>query len=501
MTAEATKKAEARNAAKATKTVAGDGDRASGANVRRGGRNFMIAFYAALRAIKLYPLEHSAVQKTLAELAHVAEELRAEEGELEFRVSGEFIFINATRLRLDLSNYATFGHILTLCKLAGIGAIHVGTDGAARDWTLLLSLMGGETQSGPADRFKEIQSRLKDAKIETFQLDAPTETATDREFNEEAKAAANRTYSQSVAVTKDVINSVRIGKTPNIRKIKRVVQGIVDQVLNEETSLIGLTTIRDYDEYTFTHSVNVCIFSIALGRRLGMTKLQLYELGLAALMHDIGKSRVPIDLLQKTGELTDEEWKWMAAHPWLGVLVLFQFRRQQEELSYRAMTVCQEHHMKVDLTGYPKSIRPRQVSLLSKIVSIADGYDAATSRRVYRTEVIAPSAVLEEMRDNPRRGLDQVLVKAFINLLGIYPVGTLVVLDTFELAVVSAANPNPEALSRPIVKIISDAQGNTISPPMQVDLAVPEAGGQYARTIIKTADPDRYGITPGDYLI
>jgi HD-GYP domain-containing protein (c-di-GMP phosphodiesterase class II) len=469
--------------------------------MRRGGRNFMIAFYAALRAIKLYPLEHTAVQKTLAELSQVAEELRAEEGELEFRVSGEFIFLNATRLRLDLSNYATFGHILTLCKLAGIGAIHVGTNGTAKDWTLLLSLLGGETKTAPTERFKEILSRLKDAKIETFQLDPPTETASDRELNEETKAAANRTYSQSVAVTKDVINSVRIGKTPNIRKIKRVVQGIVDQVLNEETSLIGLTTIRDYDEYTFTHSVNVCIFSIALGRRLGMTKIQLYELGLAALMHDIGKSRVPIDLLQKTGELTDEEWKWMAAHPWLGVLVLFQFRRQQEELSYRAMTVCQEHHMKIDLTGYPKANRPRQVSLLSKIVAIADGYDAATSRRVYRTEVITPSAVLEEMRDNPRRGLDQVLVKAFINLLGIYPVGTLVVLDTFELAVVSAANPNPEALSRPIVKIISDAQGNTISPPLQVDLAVPETGGQYARTIIKTADPDRYGITPGDYLI
>ena len=487
--------------APATKTVRSDVDKQAGANMRRGGRNFMIAFYAALRAIKLYPLEHSAVQKTLSDLATVAEDLRAEEGDLEFRISGEFIFLNETRLRLDLSNYATFGHILTLCKLAGIGAIHVGNKGTSRDWSLLLSLLGAETKASPQERYAEIVARLKEAKIETFQLDAPAETASDKEFNEEAKAAANRTYSQSVAVTKDVINSVRIGKTPNIRKIKRVVQGIVDQVLNEETSLIGLTAIRDYDEYTFTHSVNVCIFSIALGRRLGMTKLQLYELGLAALMHDIGKSRVPLDLLQKTGELTDEEWKWMAAHPWLGVLVLFQFRRQQEELSYRAMTVCQEHHMKIDLTGYPKSIRPRQVSLLSKIVSIADGYDAATSRRVYKTEALAPSAVLEEMRDNPRRGLDQVLVKAFINLLGIYPVGTLVVLDTFELAVVSAANPNPDALSRPIVKIISDAQGNTISPPLQVDLAVPEAGGQYARTIIKTADPDRYGITPGDYLI
>ncbi|MFN2635973.1 MAG: HD-GYP domain-containing protein [Gemmatimonadaceae bacterium] len=483
------------------RSTSSDGERQSGANTRRGGRNFMVSFYAALRAIKLYPLEHSAVQKTVAELAQVAEELRGEEGELEFRISGEFIFINSTRLRLDLSNYATFGHILTLSKAAGVGAIHVGARGTPKDWSFLLTLLGGETKNSPAERFNEITDRLKQAGVELFQLDPPAETANDREFNEEAKAAANRTYSQSVAVTKDVINSVRIGKTPNIRKIKRVVQGIVDQVLNEETSLIGLTAIRDYDEYTFTHSVNVCIFSIALGRRLGMTKLQLYELGLAALMHDIGKSRVPLDLLQKTGALTDEEWKWMAAHPWLGVLVLFQFRRQQDELSYRAMTVCHEHHMKIDLTGYPKTVRPRQVSVLSKIVTIADSYDAATSRRVYKTEALAPSAVLEEMRDNPRRGLDPVLVKAFINLLGIYPVGTLVVLDTFELAIVSAANPNPEALSRPIVKIISDAKGNAIRPAITVDLAVPEAGGQLTRTIIKTADPDRYGITVGDYLI
>src|SRR5258706_7219199 len=104
--------------------------------MRRGGRNFMIAFYAALRAIKLYPLEHTAVQKTLVELSQLAEELRAEEGELEFRRSGGFSFLNATRLRLDLSNYATFGHILTLCQLAGIGAIHVVTNGTTRDWTL-----------------------------------------------------------------------------------------------------------------------------------------------------------------------------------------------------------------------------------------------------------------------------------------------------------------------------------------------------------------------------
>jgi len=480
-------------------------DRAPGdagaASVRRAGRNFIVAFYAALRAMKLYPLEHTAVQKTLAELCQTTNELRQSEGELELRISGEFIFINETRLRLDLSNYASFGHLLTLCKAAGIGAITVSGDATPRDWTVFISRLDSQLKESPDERFAGISAGLADAGITLFELEPPIESESDRKFAEETKAAANRTYSQSVAVTKDVINSVRMGKTPSMRKIKRVVQGIVDQILNEETSLIGLTAIRDYDEYTFTHSVNVCIFAVALGRRLGMTKLQLYELGLAALMHDIGKSRVPVDLLQKTGDLSEEEWRWVASHPWLGVLALFQFRRQQEQLSYRSMTVAYEHHMKQDLTGYPKSIRPRNLSMTSKIVAVADGYDAATSRRAYQTVPYPPPAVLQEMRDNPKRGMDPVVVKAFINLLGIYPVGTLVVLDTFELAVVYAANPNPEALSRPIVKIISDATGIILDPPLMVDLATPDAGGEYPRTIIKTADPERYGLNISDYLV
>ena len=473
---------------------------ANSANVRRAGRNFIVAFYAALRAMKLYPIEHSAVQKTLGELSQITNELREQEGELDLRISGEFIFINETRLRLDLSNYASFGHLLTLCKAAGIGAITIAGQTAPRDWTVFISRLDTQAKQSPDERFDKISEGLAEAGVTVFELERPIENESDRQFAEQTKAAANRTYSQSVAVTKDVINSVRMGKTPSMRKIKRVVQGIVDQILNEETSLIGLTAIRDYDEYTFTHSVNVCIFAVALGRRLGMTKLQLYELGLAGLMHDIGKSRVPVDLLQKTGDLSEDEWRWVASHPWLGVLALFQFRRQQEQLSYRSMTVAYEHHMKQDLTGYPRTIRPRNLSMTSKIVAVADGYDAATSRRAYQTVPYPPPAVLQEMRDNPKRGMDPVVVKAFINLLGIYPVGTLVVLDTFELAVVYAANPNPEALSRPIVRIVCDANGLMMNPPLTVDLAVPDAGGEYPRTIIKTAEADRYGLNINDYL-
>jgi HD-GYP domain-containing protein (c-di-GMP phosphodiesterase class II) len=198
--------------------------------------------------------------------------------------------------------------------------------------------------------------------------------------------------------------------------------------------------------------------------------------------------------------LTEAEWRLIAAHPWMGALALFQLRGQQE-LPYRAMVVAHEHHMKIDMTGYPRPIRPRTMSMFSKIVAVADGFDAATSRRSYQTTPMNPAQVMLEMRDNPRRGMDPVIVKAFINLTGIYPVGTLVVLDTFELGIVHAVNPIPEMLSRPIVRVISDAQGNLLHPGTLIDLAEQREDGQYLRTIIKTENPERYGIRVGDYFL
>jgi HD-GYP domain-containing protein (c-di-GMP phosphodiesterase class II) len=472
-------------------------DASNDAHVRRAGRQLIFNAYGALRAVKLYPVENAAVQKALADLAHQTKELRASEGELELRISGEFIFVNQTRLRLDLDNFASFSHLLSLFRAAGIGSVSIESQITPKDWLIFLSLLQSPGSDDPAERLADLTEKLQHAGVVAFHLAAP---AGGEENREKAKERAKRTYVQSVAATRDLMSSVRMGNSPSVKKVKRVVQDIVDQILTEESSLIGLTTIRDYDEYTFTHSVNVCIFSVALGKRLGLTKLQLFDLGMAALFHDIGKYRVPEAVLNKVGALTDEEWRLIASHPWLGVLALFQVRGAQE-LPYRSMIVAHEHHMKRDLTGYPRAIRDRQVNMFSKIVAIADGFDAATSRRVYQTVPITPAQVMLEMRDNPRRGMDPVLVKAFINMTGIYPVGTLVVLDTFELGIVHAVNPLQEMLSRPVVRIVSDQQGNVIYPGALADLADRSADGAFLRTIIKTENPDRYGIRIGDYFV
>ena len=469
--------------------------------LRHAGREFLVVLYTAFRSLKLYPIENAQVQKALDDLAATTKHLLDVEKELELRLQGEFLFVNSTRLRLDLDNYASFSHILGVLRQCGIGAVRMdeGVDRKQLQIFVSLLLSYAAKEANPNKVF-ELGQKLTDGGVSFISVEPPLETDEDVEEEERQKEAAKRTYARSVAVTKEVINSIRMGRTANVKKVKRAVQAIVDQVLNNEASLVGLTTLRDYDEYTFTHSVNVCIFSVALGRKLGLTKLQLYDLGMAALFHDVGKSRVPLEVLNKQGGLTDEEWRIMQAHPWLGVLTLFGLRGYGE-IPYRGMIVAYEHHMKTDLTGYPKSLRPRDLSIYSKIVAVADGFDAATSRRVYQTVPIQPDQVLKEMWENPRRGYDSVIVKAFINLIGIYPVGTCVILDTYEVAIVHSANPDVTHVHRPVVRIVASAEGAPHQPGVLADLAQRDAQGNFPRTIVKVTDPAKYGINVSDHFV
>jgi HD-GYP domain-containing protein (c-di-GMP phosphodiesterase class II) len=365
---------------------------------------------------------------------------------------------------------------------------------------LLSLLLAVSARDATVNRFFELDTKLRDGGVTHITVEPPIESEASEEEAERTKEQSKRTYQRSVAVTKEVINSVRMGRSASVKKVKRAVQAIVDQVLSSESSLVGLTTLRDYDDYTFTHSVNVCIFAVALGRKLGLTKLQLYDLGMAALFHDVGKSRVPLEVLHKDGSLDEEEWRIMTAHPWLGVLTLFGMRGYGE-VPYRSMIGAYEHHMKTDLTGYPKSIRPREVSIFSKIIAVADGFDAATSRRAYQTSPIQADAVLKEMLENPKRGYDQILVKAFINLIGVYPVGTLIILDTYELAIVTAANPHAAFMHRPMARVISDPAGTVVYPGHVVDLSEQDGSGNFLRSIIKVSNPEKYGIRVSDYFI
>jgi HD-GYP domain-containing protein (c-di-GMP phosphodiesterase class II) len=476
-----------------------NGRAAPDGQLRQGGRSLLLALYAALRSLKLYPLENTTVQNSLDDLHSTALQLMEVEGDLEIRMAGDFIFVNDTRLRVELDNYASFSHILAVFRAFDIGALRINPGMEKREWQVFLSVLLRLAQSAPSDEpFENLLERLEEARVVHLELERPVPEGGS---TEQGRQAAKQVYAQGVAVTKDVIGSIRMGRTARLKRVKRAVQLVVDQVLNNETSMLGLTAIRDYDEYTFTHSMNVCIISVALGRKLGFSKVQLCDLGMTALLHDVGKARVPPEILNKAGKLDEQEWKVIQAHPWYGALTLFSMRAY-EEIPYRSILVAHEHHMKIDLTGYPKIMRPRTLGLFSRIVAVADAFDAATTRRVYQTIPIEPDQVLREMWENPQRGQDKVLVKALINLVGVYPIGTCVILDTFEVAVVSGASPDRQQLNRPVVRLVLDAEGGPLPlPGIEANLSEKTESGVYRRSIVKVTNPDRFGITVGDYFV
>ena len=467
------------------------------------GRALVTGLYAAARALRFYPIENATVQNAIDELGRIFRRLLEQEGTLELRLIGDFLFINESRLRLQLSEYVSFAYVANLFRRHGIGRMEFEPGFAREHIAPLLSLLIEGEDRDPEAAFDHFMEALLAGSARFVKVEAAREAGHDLDAAEDdrAKEAAKLTYFQSVHVAKEVLTDARMGRAVNLRRVKRSVQSIVDQVLNDETSLMGMTTLRDYDEYTFTHCVNVCIFSVVLGQKLGLTKLQLYELGLGALFHDIGKQRIDAAIINKAGGLDEREWAELMRHPTEGLLMFFTMRGVSD-VPYRAMLLAYEHHMKTDLSGYPRNKRARAPRLFSRIVAAADGFDAATSKRSYQQQPWPPDEVMREMRDNPRRGYDPILVKAFIHATGVFPVGTLAILDTFELAVVTARNPDPAKVHQPIARIISDSWGMMLAEPLAVDLSETDpATGHARRSIIKTVDPDKYGIRISDYFV
>jgi HD-GYP domain-containing protein (c-di-GMP phosphodiesterase class II) len=243
--------------------------------------------------------------------------------------------------------------------------------------------------------------------------------------------------------------------------------------------------------------VNVSILSIALGQRLGLSKKMLTELGLVALFHDIGKIEIPAEILNKATNFNDDEWKVIKKHPAWGVKALLKLKGMDHS-SIRSAIVAFEHHMNYDLSGYPKVRNYPELDFYSRLVSLADQYDAMTSSRVYSRIPLAPDKALSIMMERSTTQLDPLLFKFFINMVGVFPIGTLVMLDTKELGLVYES----EVIfaDRPRVLIIIDQKGQSVNGPV-VNLTEKGETGKYLRSIVKTLDPNKYKINLAEYLL
>jgi HD-GYP domain-containing protein (c-di-GMP phosphodiesterase class II) len=464
-----------------------------------GARDILHAVYQGIRIVRLHRIETRQVGAALDRLCTVVERAFEQDGAFEIRVVRQSLYFNRERLQSRIENYVFYGHVRGALSQAGVGVLRLERSATAHDWRLFLGLLVAAGPSEHPDALEVLRKQLVRSGIRGIAVDPPAAGGLALPGEEERREAAKRTYERSVAVSKELFQGARLGRTTNVKEVKHAVEDIVDAVLNHGASLGGLSTLKDYDDYSFTHSVNVCIFCVAIGRRLGLSKAQLYDLGLAALVHDIGMSRIPHEILTKGSALTHAERESMESHTWLGALSAYRLA-DYGEIPYQSMIVAYEHHLKADGTGYPRTRDRREPSIFSRIIAVAAAFDAATNERSY-SAASPPDEVLRELWEDKALGHDPVVVKALINLLGIYPAGTCVILDSYELAIVHSANTDASFVHRPIVRLLCDTNGHWLSPAPLVDLAETDDAGNFSRSIIKVTSADKYAIKVSDYFV
>lgn len=314
------------------------------------------------------------------------------------------------------------------------------------------------------------------------------------------KEMARKTYAYALTSLKEVAQKINTRRQAGVRKLKRIVQNMVDILSDDEAVLLGISTMRDYDDYTYTHSVNVAILSLCLGKRIGLSKISLSHLAVCGLVHDLGKLDIPKEILNKPGKLTDEEFKEIQTHPIKSVNQIIKLRAPSD-LKTKILLPPFEHHLKYDLSGYPRVHNKKSVSLFGRIITIADVFDALTSPRVYRPVVNSPDCALDIMLKGSGKDFDPILLKVFINMLGVYPVGTLLKLDTGELGIVldSPKNGNP---ARPHIVLLRHDDNGKFKKGKSIDLSEKKPKTEsFKRNIVKSFHPSTFGIQPADFIL
>jgi len=306
-------------------------------------------------------------------------------------------------------------------------------------------------------------------------------------------AAIRQLYAGTVSAAQTVWESAETEGEPDLPAALQAIEGLADAVTHNRTALVALTAMRSYDNYTFTHMVNVSILTMGQARALGIDGRLLRELGLSALMHDIGKVRTPKEILNKPDKLTDPEFEIMRRHTVDGAEIL----RRTPEMPILAPVVAFEHHLRQDGTGYPAQARRAGLNLGTMLCGISDVYDAMRSQRAYQ-QAFPTDRILSVLKRNDGTQFDQHLVRRFVQLLGIYPPGNLVRLTTGEIAVVTEAHaPDPH---RPRVRVLCASDGTRLDLPYDRNLWEPARPGAEEHSIAAPVDPADYGIDPLDHL-
>ena len=380
--------------------------------------------YVLIRTARSYDRSNAAMLDSAQALHAIVGQLVDEYDAVRFDVVNDCVFFNRVRMRSRVAGFNTIKYFVEETKRRGIRSITFD-EMAEIDDLLSFAMVFTEIDPTLADPFAELARRMElegIAGIEIKPIKKSIEDALHEVRALPTKEEAKRSFFSALHIVKEAVQEgVAKGKV-NPRKVKRVVESVVDSILSDEESMMALTAIKDYDEYTYHHSFNVCIYSIALGNRLGLPRQALCELGIAALFHDLGKTDVPRNVLNKIENLTEDDWQTLQEHTLSGVKVLTYLKKMDRAI-LRSMIVAFCHHLNMDQSGYPQTKVPVNPDAFSRIVRIADIYDALTSARSYRMKPFGRAEALAIITEKAGKELDPTMCAIFADVVGGLPDG------------------------------------------------------------------------------
>jgi HD-GYP domain-containing protein (c-di-GMP phosphodiesterase class II) len=476
-------------------------DEAHVSRITVAGRALAVNLSVFWKTARLYDARNVAYMQSLQNLMDSLQQLLGLGSDFVLQVVGDCLYINDQRLRVDVVGYASHQFIVDELARRKVGGLRFQAGLDRSELQAFTRLFLGDSQQSPPNVdtiVAECATLGVTHVMPVRELMLPPADPTDQE-TQGRRIVAKKTFFRAIQSTKNVMLSARRGKQIDLRQAKRAVQSIVDLILSQELSLLGMTTLKDYDEYTYQHCVNVAILSIAVGHRLGLTKQQLSQLGVSGVFHDIGKVMIPNHILAKPGRLSADEWALMQTHPAEGVKIITRLHGLSP-LAMRAIAVAYEHHLNIDNSGYPRIKRPREQNLMSRIVAICDCFDAMTAHRSYQKHPFTPYEALHYMTTRIPERFDATLLKVFIQTVGIYPPGTLVRLSSGELAL--SVYPNAEDVTAPVVKVLRERSGMPVVEDRRIDLAnQPVSSSQPGYvTIVEALHPEKVDIRPEEMV-
>ncbi|RME22464.1 MAG: HD domain-containing protein [Candidatus Zixiibacteriota bacterium] len=455
------------------------------------------AFFVLYKTVRILEANNETVKNQLGSFWEAFEPIASEYDYVAIKTVHDRYFINDKMVRFDDRGLSGAATVVAEWKTLGVGGVRFEAAITREEMGKFFTFMSSIRPK--SENLESLAERLKEHGLANVTLLAQhtdsDESLLSEEVRKQFRTMARASFFQAVSVMQEVVVNARNDREINIAKTRRVVHGLIDHITRDESSLIELTAIKDFDDYTYAHSTNVCVYALTMGVRLGMDRARLSQLGFSALFHDIGKVKLPADLIRKPDAFDENDWIQMQRHPLLGAKTILRNLKLDIHTA-RAARGAFEHHINSDFTGYPVlHYERRRPNLFSRIIAIVDSFDALTSGRLYLKKPIPPDVVMKKLRFQMKVKFDPFLLKLFNDVIGIYPAGTLVLLTTDEIALVLTNNEKDKA--RPYIKIVGNREG-LLKEPLWVDLALPENAD---RRIIRVVEPERYGLDVKDFIL